>query len=557
MLTHIQIENFTIIVKLDLELQTGLNVITGETGSGKSVILDALELAMGARADSNLVRYGSERCDISVHFSCDKSVQCWLQQHELNADQDCILRRTLTADGRSKAYINGYLVPVQKLKALANLLVDIHGQHESQNLLRVAAQRDLLDGYGQHQALITQVMRLAKDIADVTQSLLMLKQQADRYATEQQFLQFQLKELEDLAVTETEYADIEQEHRCLAKADMQLVALQQLVVLLDESHEQPLLKQIARCIQILNPLIQQDNQLADIQDLFQTASIQLQEAKLQIDHYLYQFERDPQRLIWLETRLDQIHKIARKYRIEAKNIFYFYQDIQQKLQHNLTYDEQINTLQKQLDLLQQEYLQQANALSSRRQQAAVKLAQEVEKIIRQLGMPQAQFAIEFNPVATNVFSAHGLETVQFNVSANPGQPLQALQKVVSGGELSRISLAIQVVTAHVHTMPCLIFDEVDVGIGGSTAEIVGQLLRNLSSHAQIICITHLAQVAAQGHYHYRVEKHIDRDSTSTTTSLLTDEQRVLEIARMLGGVNLTEQTVNHAREMLNYVLATS
>lgn len=555
MLSNLYIHNFTIIDKLDLELHAGMTVLTGETGAGKSILIDALLLALGGRAESSMVKQGAERCTISVAFAIEKLplAQQWLSEHELGNGDECILRRVINADGRSKGFINSQPVPLQMLRELSNLLVSIHGQHEHQTLLKPDKQRALLDAYAGNAALLKKVQTFYYRWRKTQDELTQLKTQSEQRLARYDLIKYQVQELNKLDLQKDEIKYLDQEQRQLANADQLLSTCQNTINLLTDAEEVNATHLLNTIHSQLFSLKNYDKKFNDIAELVNNAIIQVEEACNEIKDYLDQIELNPERLQWVEQRLSTIYDMARKHRITPEELADLYQRLTTELHQLETSDERIQQLQQELVQLSKDYQTAAIELTKCRQQAAKRLAPLVETSMHELGMPGGKFNIHFEMLSQDEFTSFGLERIEFHVSANPGQPLQPLSKVVSGGELSRISLAIHVLTAKSEATPTLIFDEVDVGIGGGTAEIVGRLLRTLAKSTQVLCVTHLPQVAAQGHHHLQVGKITANKTTATKVQVLDKNAKVREIARMLGGVKITEQTLAYAKEMLETV----
>lgn len=552
MLLQISIQNFTIIEALELELQSGMTVLTGETGAGKSIIVDALLLALGGRADSNVIKHGAERCVISALFDIQKFsvVKEWLVEHELNGEQECLLRRTISNDGRSRAFINDQPVSVQLLRELGGLLVSIHGQHEHQTLLKADKQRILLDAYGDHESLSKKVFDLYALWRKTKDQLTLLQTQGAERNARYDLLKYQVQEFDKLALQPDEIAQLDQEQRQLAHAEQLIQSGQQLMQLIADSDEVNAIGLLGNIHTQLLHLQNVDSKFNAIAELINNAIIQTEEASNELRHYFDRVDLNPERLNQVEQRLTQIHEVARKHRVKPEELLALQQRLATELEQLEDSDVHIEQLQKQFEQLTQDYQKTAKELSQKRQKAAKKLMSLVEEKLQQLAMLGGKFKIEFTPNADDEFASYGLERIEFYVSANPGQPLQPLAKVASGGELSRISLAIHVLTAQDNSAMTLIFDEVDVGIGGGTAEIVGRLLRTLSQSSQVLCVTHLPQVAAQGNHHLQVSKTTSGNSTKTSICYLDKTDKIAEIARMLGGVKITKQTLAHAEEML-------
>ncbi|BCR23478.1 DNA repair protein RecN [Aquipseudomonas alcaligenes] len=551
MLVHLSVHNYAIVEHLDLELQRGMSVITGETGAGKSIMLDALGLALGDRADSGVVRPGADKADILASFDLENiaEARAWLAERDLDNGGPCILRRVITSEGRSRGYINGAPCPLGDLKALGELLIDIHSQHEHQSLLKPDTHRRLLDEYAGSQELARQVQLAAQRWRQTRQELQRLSSSGDEQRARHQLLSYQLEELENLALGDNELEQLEQEHKALSNAEQLLGACRQVLDLCSESDAGNVLSALTASLNRLGGFSDQPA-LGEATNLLASAQIQVEEAIGELNRFIDHFDADPQRQQLLEERLDAIYGLARKHRVQPFELAELQQRLLQELEGLNADDEAVERLGEELAAYERHYRKKADELSALRQQAAGRLAEAVQAEMQPLGMPGGRFSIELQAGTSDEPQPQGLEQVEFLVSANPGQPLKSLAKVASGGELSRISLAIQVITAQTSRVPTLVFDEVDVGIGGPTAEVVGQLLRRLGERGQVLTVTHLPQVAAQGHQHLFVHKARGQDSTQTAVACLTPEGRVEEIARMLGGVDLTEESLAHARKMV-------
>ncbi|MDD1968636.1 DNA repair protein RecN [Pseudomonas sp. NPDC090203] len=552
MLVHLSIHNYAIVEHLDLELDRGMSVITGETGAGKSIMLDALGLTLGDRADSGVVRPGADKADILATFDVSDipEAQAWLSERDLETDGPCILRRVITAEGRSRAYINGTPCPQGDLKALGELLIDIHSQHEHQSLLKTDTHRRLLDEYAGATDLARQVHLAAQRWRQTRQELERLANSGDEQRAKHQLLSYQLEELEGLSLGENELEHLEQEHTTLTNAESLLGICRQVVELCSESDSGNALNALTASLNRLTSVNNSPDALNEATNLLSSAQIQVEEAVGEINRFLDRFEADPARLQQIEERLDTIYTLARKHRVQPTEVPALHQKLLDEIETLNANDEAIERLEHELGSYARHYQEKARELSDLRHRAAPELAHAVETEIQRLGMPGGRFNIELRQNADKELSPHGLELVELLVSANPGQPIKALAKVASGGELSRISLAIQVITAQTSRIPTLVFDEVDVGIGGPTAEIVGQLLRRLGERGQVMTVTHLPQVAAQGHQHLFVHKVREAEATRTAVSKLSKAERVEEVARMLGGIDLTKESLAHAKKMV-------
>ncbi|MCF9020878.1 DNA repair protein RecN [Pseudomonas syringae] len=551
MLVHLSVHNYAIVEHLDLELDRGMSVITGETGAGKSIMLDALGLTLGDRADSGVVRPGADKADILATFDLEDipEAQVWLKERDLDNDGPCILRRVITAEGRSRSYINGSPCPQGDLKALGELLIDIHSQHEHQSLLKTDTHR-LLDEYAGATDLARQVQLAAQRWRQTRQELERLSNSGDEQRARHQLLSYQLEELESLSLGENELEQLEQEHKNLTNAESLLSICRQVVEQCSESDSGNVLNALTASLHRLGSVNNSPTALSEATDLLSSAQIQVEEAVGELNRFLDHFDADPARLQQLEERLDAIYTLARKHRIQPNEVATLQQKLLDEIETLNANDESIERLEHEVQAFARHYQEKARELSDLRHSSSTRLASAVEQEIHRLGMPGGRFQIELKAIPGSEPHPHGLEHVELLVSANPGQPLKALAKVASGGELSRISLAIQVITAQTSRVPTLVFDEVDVGIGGPTAEIVGQLLRRLGERGQVMTVTHLPQVAAQGHQHLFVHKVRDNDATRTAVSKLTKAERIEEVARMLGGIDLTKESLAHAKKMV-------
>ena len=552
MLEHLSIKDFVIVEFLELDIDSGLTVLTGETGAGKSILLDALSFALGGRADSGVIRHGCERAEVTVRFLIEKLpiAKTWLQEHELESDQDCLLRRTVAQDGRSRAYINGNSVPVQSLRELGELLVDIHGQNVHQSLLKSAVQRNTVDEYAGHAALLAKTATAHERWRQLeTEHHALHATLAERDAR-LDLLRYQAQELLALELRDGELDELDQEHARLANASRLLQGSEQAVQMLYENEETSLCVSIDKLIVEIKQLVHFDPELEQSAELLGNASIQLHEAAHALRNYRDRIDLDPQRLQNVEERMAAIHDAARKHRVAAAELPALTARLSAELQTLEHADARLDEIKRALDASAQEYRSAASALSSSRKKAAKKLEQEVTRQMQDLGMRGGVFEISVSALDETQLGAHGMDRLEFLVSTNPGQPARALNKVASGGELSRIGLSIEVATAQITGIPTLIFDEVDTGVGGGVAEIVGRRLNALAQHRQILCVTHLPQVAAQGQQHWTVQKQAHNGRTRTDIAVLNAQDRIDEVARMLGGMKITPQTLAHAKEML-------
>ncbi|WP_417445722.1 DNA repair protein RecN [Kangiella sp.] len=549
MLTSIHIKDFAIIDQLDLDLKSGMTVITGETGAGKSIMVDALSYALGERADSNVVRNGAKRAEISAYFDIQQlpHVKDWLDEQMLDDDDHCILRRVINHDGRSKAFVNGQPVNLAQVSELGDFLVDIHGQHEHQSLFKPQVHLQLLDRYAGLTEQSAELAKVASKISSISSKLKAFQSALKDKNDRKDLISFQLQELEQAPIDKAN--DIELEHKRAANASRLLEKGQQSLAALSED-EDTISSNLGRIVHNINDMLAVDEGLKNTHDLLQSALVEIDEASHELRDYLESLDIDPQAYQELDQQISLLHDLARKHQVSMEDLPQTLQELQQELE-NLEGDEQtFDDLEKELSKLEKQYLELAKTISTKRHQAAKKLNQEVIKLMQQLGLGNGVFEVSFNEQDANSHKSTGLETAEFMVSTNPGQKTMPLRKVASGGELSRISLALQVINAQTTQLPTLIFDEVDVGIGGGTAEIVGKLLAELGKQAQILCVTHQAQVAAQGHHHLQVSKSQDKKATQTQLLEITQTQRIEEIARMIGGVEITETIRQHAKELL-------
>ncbi|MCK7550276.1 DNA repair protein RecN [Marinobacter goseongensis] len=557
MLTQLTVSNYAIAERVELQFSKGMTALTGETGAGKSIVLDALSLAMGGRADAGAVRHGAKRADITASFDVSRITEArlWLEQHELDDDHDCILRRVISKDGRSRAYINGQPCPLADLKDLGSRLMDIHSQHQHQSLLHKDTHRKLLDEYAGVETLASDTREAWKIWSKTRQRLTERQQNADEAEARLQLLRYQVEELDRLALESGEQENLEQEQARLSHADTVLLNSQQAALLCTEE-DNSAADLVRQALQQLENLPTEVPALADTIQMLNDAQIQISEAGDNLRRFVEDYEADPARLAEVEERLSAIYQMARKHRITPEELPEFHQRLSAELASLDDGEGSVEQLEAELQSQRTHFDELATRLSEARQEAAAELDQRIADELAQLSMPAVQFVTHLNRNGANEPSPCGLEDVEFLVSANPGQPARPLAKVASGGELSRISLAIQVVVAQTSTTPTLVFDEVDVGIGGGTAEVVGKLLRTLGDDGQVLCVTHLPQVAAQCHQHLFVSKFTEQDATFSKIETLDDHGRISEVARMLGGVDMTEHTIAHAREMFTKGQAT-
>ncbi len=597
MLKELSIQNLAIVEALDLSFDVGMSGLTGETGAGKSILIDALSLCLGARAEASLVRPGSSSAFISAYFEIESHSLAfdWLNEKALLADEaqikkanvkfECIVRRVITNDGRSKAFINGHPATIAELRELGEWLVNIHGQHQNQALLKTDYQRSLIDHYAQNEDLCEKVAsayRTLEKLKKMKIELSGLQGQNDKLT----LLEYQIQELDDLGLKEGEIQLLEQEHMKLSHAEQWLMNCEQALSYLKPDNNSlerngqegnGIEAHLNQTIHILHSLKQQFPELKVCHELLNNALIQVEEASSELQSFKESINIDPEQLRSMDERLSRIHATARKHKIKIEGIIEHRNILFEEVEKIKSAEIALKEIDDKIFKAEGEYLKIAEQLSSRRAQAIQQLNPLVTKSLHQLEMKNGLFEVQLNRKVTsnsdhagqfdaakstyvsnspnhdNHFSLHGIDEIEFMVTTNPGHPLQPLRKVASGGEMSRVSLAIQVITAQKITTPTLIFDEVDVGISGKTAEVVGNLLRTLGSHAQVLCVTHLPQVAAKAHHHFKVEKKQTKNSTATQIVLLDKKERIQEVARMLGGITITQNTLAHAEEMLEIV----
>lgn len=553
MLRHLHLRNFAVVEELDLEFGPGLTVFTGETGAGKSILVEALGLLLGDRADAGILRAGAERMEAAATFACGDrpELAALLAQQEIESgDGELLIRRVVGADGRSKSFVNGSTVPLQFLREVGELFVDIHGQHAHQSLYKPAAQRALLDEFGGHEAELAAVHDAWRRWNDAVRRLADLAGGGKDRDAELALLRYQVDELREIKPEAGEAERLEVEHRRLANGARLEEVLQGVLSSLYET-EHSSYTRLGSATRDLADLQRFDPSLAALRELLDTAAIQISEAVDGLRQYLDRLELDPGQLRAVEQRLDELHDAARKHHVAVTELHARREQLEQRLAAMEQGEETALQLAAQRDTALKDYGAAALALHRCRTGAAATLAAQVQKQIRELGMPGAEFRIEVQAGTGADPAPRGGDDVQFLVSANPGQPPRPMNKVASGGELSRISLAVQVCGARDRSAVTLVFDEVDAGIGGGVAEIVGRLLRRLARGRQVLCVTHLAQVACQGEHHFQVQKATARKSTRTEVSALARKDRVEEIARMLGGLKISAQTRAHAQEMLD------
>ena len=553
MLQTLSLRDFVIVDQLELDLYSGFTVLTGETGAGKSILLDALSLVLGERADSSQIREGCNRAEISALFRIDPQqidhFNQWLDGQGFPLEdegQSLLLKRTVEANGRSRAFINGSVATLAQLREAGDQLVDIHGQHAHQLLLKGGAQRELLDRHANQMDLVAEVSQLFKTLNESRRRLEQAENAGQDIERERERLEWQLEELTELSPQEGEWTSIQSEHARLANGAKIISGCQEAIDALSEA-DNSVESTLSKVSGNMSALAEHDSALSDISQALESAQIQIDEAVHSLNRYLQKLDLDPARLSEVEERMQALHGAARKYRTEADELPKLLLDTSERLEA-LTASQNIEALREKMKQEELAYLKQAKQLSQKRNKAAVDLGKQVTTAMQDLSMAGGQLEIALLPLSEG--GAHGLEQIEFLVAGHAGSTPRSLAKVASGGELARISLAISVITSKASFTPTLIFDEVDAGIGGAVAETVGKLLRQLGQSHQILCVTHLPQVAAQGNHHLKVSKSQAGDKTLSQVMPLGRSERVEEVARMLGGATITDTTRRHARELL-------
>ena len=557
MLTQLTINNFAIVRQLEIELAKGMSVITGETGAGKSIAIDALGLCLGQRIETSMVREGQERAEICATFFIESTNPAyqWLQAQELqdpDNPSDCILRRVINADGRSKAFINSTPVSASQLKEIGQYLIHINGQHASQLLLKNDYQLQLVDTFAHHNDLLAQMREDYRAWKNLQTQVKTFQQKVAENAAKKQLLQYQVEELDEFALRPNEYLELEEDHRRLSNSEQLTQLSQSALQLLSENETVSIDSMLYRATQYIDELSELDPRYASVQTMLNDALIQVQEATSEVQHLASHIEQDPMLLQEIEQRLGQALQLARKHNVKPEELVEWHQKLKAELTALLDFSESEERLILEEKAAFEKMQRTAKQLHESRCQAAEKLAQQVTHSIKGLAMENAEFFIEVNSDLTKVAS-NGADNIVFTLRSNLGQQAQPLAKVASGGELSRISLAIQVLMSDQSAIPTLIFDEVDVGISGKTASVVGKLLRQLGDKCQVLCVTHLPQVACHGHHQFNVEKFTVDDKTETKMTALSQEERVPALARLLGGSEITELALANAQEMLDLV----
>lgn len=551
MLLSLTVRNFTLVEHLHTEFQSGMTAITGETGAGKSLVLDALGMALGDRGDTGRIRHGKDRLDITAVFSVQGNAQAsdWLKVNDLLEDEECILRRTLTKEGRSKGFINGQPATMQQLQQLGEMMIDIHSQHEHQSLLQKDNHRRLLDAFASADSLASAVSDLYHQWHQCHRKLEALKSNADENEARKELISFQLEELHELSLQPGELDTLEKEQHMLANGEQILKDSQLVLSLCSEGEQGDARSLLSQALNTLHAMPEKSERLQEATNLLDSALIQVEEAGREIQHHIDSFELSPERLQEVENRLSTVYQLARKHRINPEELLDLQQQLEEELQQMTSGEGGLEGLSTKLEALEAQLSEQETKLSAVRRKTAKVFSDGVNRQLSDLAMASASLQVQLTEEQGH--TSHGREAVEFLVSTNPGQPHKPLSKVASGGELSRISLAIQVIAAQHTEIPTLVFDEVDVGVGGAVAAVVGKLLRQLGSKGQVICVTHLPQVASCAHHHMIASKQSAGNETESELVPLAEDGRTQEIARMLGGTEVTRQTLAHAEEMLS------
>lgn len=545
MLRALHIRDFVIVTEAEINFENGFTVFSGETGAGKSILIDALALTLGERADSSVLRSGAARAEISAVFDVPPELTQWLAEHDLSGEDELVLRRVVDAQGRSRGYINGSAVTIAQLREVGEYLVDIHGQHAHQSLLRSDSQRDMVDAHGGHQSLRQQVALAWKAWRKVEKQLSLSEQDASALHAARERLEWQLAELDRLALGANEWEEVSAEQTRLANAQSLLDGAALALGCLDEN-EDSAHHQIVAALQKLSQLLRHDPALQAVHESLESARISVSEAVSDLNAYLSRVELDPERLAIVDERMRNIFDLARKFKTEPEQLYALHAALRNE-QEALTASADIETLRATAATLQAEYQAHAKALTTARRKAALDLGKQVSKAMQTLAMEGGQFSVALSEGSA---SAQGQDSVEFLVAGHAGTSPKPLAKVASGGELARISLALSVIASRAARVPTLIFDEVDSGIGGAVAEVVGNLLRELGVRHQVLCVTHLPQVAARGQHHFQVSKQQNKGNTESSIAKLNAQARIEEIARMLGGIKITPTTLKHAQELL-------
>ena len=550
MLKSLHIQNFAIIQSLELHFFSGLSTLTGETGAGKSIIIDAIGLVLGDRADNGLIRAGENSAEIVlvIELADDSNILNWLIENDFDAESECILRRVIRKDGKSRAYINNTPVPLKSLKEFSERIINIYGQHAHQSLMHTSTQRELVDQFAGHSDELTALKNLHHDWQILQQRVQQLRDNASEISSRIELLSYQVEELDQLSLAENEFAQLEQNLSRLANAEQLKQVTATASHRLRNDDNEDISSQLNQLSNQVEQCLAEDPSLTNTHQALLEAVTLIDEAASELSHYAEQVSLDPQALADTEERIAIIDQISRKHKIAPAQIPALHVQLRQELDSLTQPDCDLDSLTSQLQQAEQQTMALAEKISNNRSAAAGKLSTEITQALAKLGMQKAKLDIQVSPLKQ--LTSSGLDKIVINIQTNPGQNMLPLTQVASGGELARISLAIQMIAVDKLEVPVLIFDEVDSGVGGAVAEVVGKALRDIGAHKQVMCITHLAQVAANAHHHYRVNKYSEDEDTASAIEYLEHEHRVTELARMIGGVKLTENTFLHAQEML-------
>ena len=550
MLRQLVINDLAVISELNLDFEPGMTVFTGETGAGKSILLDALGLVLGDRADTGIIRGGKNKADITAIFSIEtnSAVNQELAKLDIACDGELFIRRTVSTDGRSRAYLNNTPVPVQSLRTIGEQLIDIHGQHAHQSLSRAATQRQLLDEFGNYTKLLDETQTIFQEWKTVKEQLENINIEGNDVEAKLTLLRYQIDELTELNIGDAEYSAITEEYKRLSHSQKILDTCQKTLDNLSES-DNAIDNRLNAYQREIASLCEIDNKLGNINSLLENATIQIEEAVTELRNYINEFDYDTEQISRIENRLDKLNELSRKHKINPEQLSHHLSDLIKQLEQLEGGQEQIEKLQQKETELTTQYFDLAKKLHTERQNASKKISKGITEKMHELGMG-GKFNIDVEAIEDTTPHAYGMDKISFLVSTNPGQPLRPITKVASGGELSRLSLAIQIIGSKDSGIPTMIFDEVDAGISGGIAEIVGKMLHSLAQHRQIFSVTHLAQVASCGHHHFHVLKTNDNNETYTQVKKLNKQDRVDEVARMLAGIKVTDESRANAQQML-------
>jgi DNA repair protein RecN (Recombination protein N) len=552
MLTQLVVKNFAVVKTLEIDFKSRMTAITGETGAGKSIAVDALGLCLGERADVNMIRTGEEKLEVTASFSLNSNqfAQSWLNEHDLTSDDECVIRRLVTAEGRSKAYINGSPVSLQQLKSLSRFLVSIHGQHSHHLFLKEDIQRQLLDDFGKHQTLQNKVLVTYEQVKGRKNELQALQLSQQSQQDRKSLLGYQVEELDDFMLAEGEFEQLETEFKKFSHSE---TILQKSQFSLEQLYTRDDVNALSLVKQSLDKLLEvkeHDASLGPITDMLQEAAINVEEAATELRGYVEELDIDPIRKEQVEQRYSKTIELARKHQVTPEKLAQHHLQLKNELNGLFSLQSQIDHLERECQAADEEYQQASQRLSEARQSTAPLMSKQILKHIKQMNMDKAHIEIEVNFNKQKNYSAHGQDEIQIKISPNPGQAIDRMDKVLSGGELSRVGLAIQVICSSEHGVSTMIFDEVDTGISGPTAAVVGQLLKKLGGKIQVICVTHLPQVAARADNQMYVSKMNRNHSTETSMESLSQEQRTNEIARLLAGDLISDSALANAKELL-------